>query len=295
MIEKEEVEACKAILGYVLAYNRRFNTNTPLNEIWFRYDDVGVHWRLLDKLERKGLIALKFRTNSGRHFVVPDIEKVKAYIQMYQQQMQALEPSLGKEHDFSNIVGHEKEKLLVKAALETLKNNGWPIHFLFVGPPGSAKSMFLVAFVEAGGKYDSMVTATKAGIRDLLIADVRPYLCVDEIDKASREDTEVFLEILQRGTTTITKSGNRREVEVRKMMVIGTANDIEKVGSALRDRFISIKMRELSKAEKVELTGRTMEEYHLKPEITPPKCCGVDGCVVGSEIASCCLQACCGI
>ena len=270
----DEIEACRAILKYVSEYNQKYNTNTPLNNICFRYDDVGVQWRVLDKLEQRGLIALKYKTNSGRNYVVPDIEKLRMFIEVAetrQQQPDKTQPQQPQEipePDFTNIVGHDEAKTLLSIAIKTLKAGGKPTHFLFVGPPASAKSMFLEAFVEVGGRYVSMISATKTGIRDILAENIPPFLCVDEIDKADRDDTEIFLEILQRGTVTVTVSGKTMTIPVPQMMVLATANNPDRLSLPLKSRFVSICTHELNRDDKIQLTNKTLQEFKITTDMT---------------------------
>jgi len=276
MIDKE-VEACQAILQYIAEYNIKYQCNPPKQpqDIVFQYGDVGVHWGTLMKLAKKHLIDIKWTSNSGAHYYVPDITKLQEYIELAQQQQQTQvpqplqEPQPLKDPDFSDIVGHKEAKEMITFALNALKTKGTPVHILLIGPPASAKSMFLEAFVAAGGRYVSMVSATKAGVRDALTSSIPPYLCVDEIDKAGREDVEIFLELLQRGTITITMSNKTTTVDASKLMVIATANDETKLIAPLQSRFIIIKTRELNTEEKVQLTKQLLDTYKIQTTMNP--------------------------
>jgi len=268
MIE-DEVEACQTILKYIEEYNDKYQCNPPKQpqDIVFQYSDVGVHWGTLMKLSKKRIIDIKWTSNSGAHYYVPDITKLQEYIELAKQP-KIQEPQQLKDPDFSDIIGHEYAKQLINLALTTLKKYGTPVHILLIGPPASAKSMFLEAFVAVGGRYVSMVSATKAGLRDALTSSIPPYLCVDEIDKASREDTEIFLELLQRGTITITMSNKTTTVDAKKLIVIATANDIDKLSQPLKSRFIIVKTRELNKEEKIQLTKQLLETNKIQSSMT---------------------------
>jgi len=265
----DEVNTCKAILQYIAEYNTKYQCDPPKQpqDIVFTYADINADWQTLMKLAKKNLIEIKWKSNSGTHYYVPDIAKLQEYMELAQQP-QIQEPQPLKDPDFSDIVGHETGKKLINLALSAFKATDTPIHILLVGPPASAKSMFLEAFVAAGGRYVSMVSATKAGVRDALTSSIPPYLCIDEIDKASREDTEIFLELLQRGTITITMSNKTTTVDAKKLIVIATANDEDKLSQPLKSRFIVIKTRELNTEEKVQLTKQLLDTNKIQSSMT---------------------------
>ena len=73
-----------------------------------------------------------------------------------------------------------------------------PVHTLLVGPPGVAKSLFLLElsrlprsmFVVGG-------TSTKVGLRDLLVERRPRFLLIDEIEKMGKDDRYHMLEALE--------------------------------------------------------------------------------------------------
>jgi MoxR-like ATPase len=149
---------------------------------------------------------------------------------------------------FGDIIGHEHIKRLFGLALRSDE----PTHILLSGPPGSAKTMFLMSlrqhvkdsyFIDGGN-------ATKAGTIDHLFKNRVPYLLIDEIDKMSPRDQTFLLNLMETGIVTETKYGKTREAEI-KTSVFATCNDPRKLSAPLQSRFFI-----------VELEPYTYEQFH---------------------------------
>lgn len=71
---------------------------------------------------------------------------------------------------FEDIYGYSDIKRYLKMAFKTPK----PISVLFEGPPASAKSMFLEALENIGGRLVVGSKVSKAGLTDILINEQPP-------------------------------------------------------------------------------------------------------------------------
>jgi Holliday junction DNA helicase RuvB len=78
---------------------------------------------------------------------------------------------------FENIIGYEDVKKIFKMSL----NSDKPVHILLVGPPASAKTLFMLEFLKLERSYFTLGShSTKAGMFDYLF-DYRPrYLLVEK-------------------------------------------------------------------------------------------------------------------
>ena len=110
---------------------------------------------------------------------------------------------------FDDLIGHEHVKRLFGLALRSNE----PTYILLSGPPGTAKTMFLLSlrqhlkdsyFVDGG-------TITKAGIIDYLFKSRPHYLLADEIDKMSCRDQTFLLNLMETGIIAETKYGKTRQ------------------------------------------------------------------------------------
>ena len=97
---------------------------------------------------------------------------------------------------FDKIIGYEGIKRTFIRSL----NSDESVHFLLVGPPGHAKTMFLKCIFEAfGGEAFFTVggNASKSGLIDVLF-DMRPkYLLIDEIEHLKLEYQTTLLSLME--------------------------------------------------------------------------------------------------
>jgi Holliday junction DNA helicase RuvB len=92
------------------------------------------------------------------------------------------------DHDslFADIIGYDHIKRLLRMVLDS--NSA--IHVLLVGPPASAKTMFLISLMRhlKNSYFADGTNSTKAGMIEHLIAIKPKYLLIDEIDKMAPKD-----------------------------------------------------------------------------------------------------------
>jgi hypothetical protein len=99
------------------------------------------------------------------------------------------------EVEFKNIQGYDDIKHLVRRALEAKDN----YNLLFVGPPASAKSLFLLGILESkkGVYFDGSNTTNR--ILDVLEEKRPMIICIDELDKMGRQFQEKLLNFMESG------------------------------------------------------------------------------------------------
>jgi Holliday junction DNA helicase RuvB len=157
-----------------------------------------------------------------------------------------------REDIFDDIIGHEDIKRLIGMALRSQEPN----HILLSGPPGSAKTMFLLSlrqhlkdsyFVDGGN-------TTKAGIIDYMFRNRAPYLLIDEIDKMSPRDQTFLLNLMETGIVSETKYGKTRQTEI-KTSVFATCNDPRKLSTPLRSRFFIVELEPYTYEQFCEITA----------------------------------------
>jgi Holliday junction DNA helicase RuvB len=88
-------------------------------------------------------------------------------------------PSLTKsEQLFDSIIGYNDIKRLFNLSFSSEK----PVHILLVGPPASAKTLFMLSCMKLERSYFTLGShSTKSGMMDYLFQKRPRYLVIDEI------------------------------------------------------------------------------------------------------------------
>lgn len=113
-----------------------------------------------------------------------------------------------------------------------------PNHYLLIGPPASAKSLFLEcirqAVPDAEIAFGSRTSA--AGLSDLLFEKHPVILLLDEIDKFRMDALSVLLGLMETGEVIETKSKKTRGVKLNTL-VLAAGNRDDKLPPEIKSRF----------------------------------------------------------
>jgi len=146
---------------------------------------------------------------------------------------------------FDFILGHDQVKDLLWKSINAER----PVHILLVGPPATAKSMFLGELGRLPFSRFALGGSTrKGGLEDYLL-EFRPrYLIIDEIDKMDMRDMSVLLSLMESGIVARLKK-RMREMEKMTTWVFGGANRDNTMWAELKSRFFSVHLKEYSEAD----------------------------------------------
>lgn len=163
---------------------------------------------------------------------------------------------------FRDIKFNDKLKFLLYRAITSEE----PASFLFVGPKGTAKTAFLEGILAAC--YDVLFINSKTTIAGLIETirnnpNIR-IVCFDEVDKildkGEKDDIRGFL---QSGKLTrTTKAHGHVEIEIKNMITLATANNVEKFDGPWLDRFTRIYLPEYTEEQFKEICAFRMPEYN---------------------------------
>ena len=151
---------------------------------------------------------------------------------------------------FDFILGHEQVKDLIWKSLNAER----PVHVLLVGPPATAKSMFLGELARLPFSRFALGGSTrKGGLEDYLL-EFRPrYLIIDEIDKMDMRDMSVLLSLMESGIVARLKK-RMREIESMTTWVFGGANRDTNIWPELKSRFFDVHLKEYSEADFISIS-----------------------------------------
>ena len=164
---------------------------------------------------------------------------------------------------FDDIIGHEHIKRLLRMALES----GSRTHILLVGPPASAKTMFLTSLLQSL-KNEYLVdggNSTRAGMIDYLFENRPRYLLIDEIDKSAPKHQTFLLNLMETGIISETKYRKTRESRM-DVSVFATCNDSRTLSAALQSRFFVVQLEPYSYEQ---FYGITLRLLHDRTKVSP--------------------------
>ena len=145
------------------------------------------------------------------------------------------------------------------------------VHCVLVGPPASGKTMFLLA-IQKNMKDAFFIDATNAsgaGIVDKLFAYPRTKLIlIDVIEKLTKRDQNMLLNLLETGMLVSTKVRKTQEMEFRGIKLFATSNDIEQLSKPLRSRLMEFHLPEYNFDEFREIVVKLAAKgYRINREI----------------------------
>jgi Holliday junction DNA helicase RuvB len=140
---------------------------------------------------------------------------------------------------FDNIVGHGDVKKLFKMSI----SSDMPVHILLVGPPASAKTLFMLECMKLERSHFIVGSqSTKSGMIDYLF-EARPrYLVVDEIEHMPMRDQTALLSLMETGIISEMKYQKTRKTQL-KTWVYATSNGTERMLTPLLSRFVVLRFK----------------------------------------------------
>jgi DNA replicative helicase MCM subunit Mcm2 (Cdc46/Mcm family) len=141
---------------------------------------------------------------------------------------------------FDNIIGYEDIKKLFCLSFESQR----PIHILLVGPPASAKTLFMLGCMKLERSYFTLGThSTKSGMVDYLFEKRPRYMVIDEIEHMPIKDQTVLLSLMETGIIAETKHMKTRNTQL-KTWVFATANETKHMLTPLLSRFMVLHFKQ---------------------------------------------------
>jgi DNA replicative helicase MCM subunit Mcm2 (Cdc46/Mcm family) len=150
---------------------------------------------------------------------------------------------------FDPVIGFDDIKEILQLSINADK----PVHILLVGPPASAKSLFMSCLTKLERSYYAVgSSSTKSGIFDYLFEHRPRYFIIDEIEKMSKRDQASLLGLMESGLLSELKHRQQRMTQL-KTWVFASANDADKLLAPLLTRFTVIHLKPYTKEEFVEI------------------------------------------
>jgi replication-associated recombination protein RarA len=159
-----------------------------------------------------------------------------------------------KHNEFNNIHGYDDIKDIVRRALNAEDN----YNVLFIGPPASAKTLFLLGILECkkGVYFDGSNTTNR--ILDVLERERPKIICIDELDKISRQFQNQLLNFMESGRVDVEEQRKQYHFEIKGAKVFATANDISRISKPLQSRFRKLFLPRYTEQQFIEVSIKVL-------------------------------------
>ena len=164
-----------------------------------------------------------------------------------------------KEIGFENIQGYDDIKDLVKRALDAEGN----YNLLFVGPPASAKTLFLMGILESkkGVYFDGSNTTNR--ILDVLEEKRPKIICIDELDKMPRRFQEKLLNFMESGHIKIDQVRKQYDFTIKGAKVFAACNEITRLSRPLQSRFTCLYLPLYTEEQFLEVSVKVLPKLKI--------------------------------
>ena len=149
-------------------------------------------------------------------------------------------PLTKSEQLFDNIIGYNDVKRLFNLSFSSEK----PVHILLVGPPASAKTLFMLSCMKLERSYFTLGShSTKSGMMDYLFQKRPRYLVIDEIEHMPIKDQTALLSLMETGIIVETKYKKTRDTQL-KTWIFATSNSTDQMLTPLLSRFMVLRFKQ---------------------------------------------------
>jgi len=218
-----------------------FLEGTPHNRYWTN-TDVPVNPTRLYQLETKGILDRVMDTNSTTAYSIINRDELKNTVEQIHNRFdgdrEVINHSFPTEEEldddlFEDVIGYDDIKWLLRRGLTTDDIT----NFLLVGPPGSAKTVFLLCIRELqDAVFVPGSDSSSAGFLEALFENKPKYVLIDEVDDMSTENQKSMSSYMETGIAKETKYNKTREMKINAK-TFGSANNLGPIQDHILDRF----------------------------------------------------------
>jgi DNA polymerase III delta prime subunit len=164
-----------------------------------------------------------------------------------------------KNNEFYNIHGYDDIKDIVRRALDAEDN----YNLLFIGSPASAKTLFLLGILESkkGVYFDGSNTTNR--ILDVLEQERPKIICIDELDKMSRQFQNQLLNFLGSGRIKVDQQRKSYDFEIKGAKVFATCNEINRLSKPLQSRFRRLHLPPYTEEQFLDVAAKVLPKLKI--------------------------------
>jgi MoxR-like ATPase len=148
---------------------------------------------------------------------------------------------------------------LVRRALDAEDN----YNLLFVGPPASAKTLFLLGILESkkGVYFDGSNTTNR--ILDVLDEKRPKIICIDELDKMPRQFQEKLLNFMESGRIKVDQMRKQYDFKIKGAKLFAACNEIRRLSTPLQSRFRRLYLPSYTEEQFLEVSTKVLPKLKI--------------------------------
>ena len=252
------------VLKDIVEYEKKIDSQRKYWKYW-EWIEVGVDPKYLRELAKYKLLDV-YSTSRRREYRLKDWRAVEKALQLYD--VQKLYPETVEEkipEDLFDIIeGYDDLKELIKMSLQTDE----PVHVLFIGPPATAKTLFLLEIARLPrSRYFLASQTTKVGLVEFILEHRPKYVIIDELDKMKPDDYSALLSIAETGKISSAKH-NISVDETVKVWFYAAANNENRIPREVLSRFLRVYLKEYDNETYVRVVTRLLvKREKLEPAV----------------------------
>ncbi|MGB8933730.1 MAG: ATP-binding protein, partial [Candidatus Nitrosopolaris sp.] len=164
-----------------------------------------------------------------------------------------------KEIGFEKIQGYDDIKHIVRRALDAEDN----YNLLFIGPPASAKTLFLLGILESreGVYFDGSNTTNR--ILDILKEKRPKIICIDELDKMPRQFQDKMLNFMESGHIKVDQIRKQYDFKIKGTKVFAACNEITRLSRPLQSRFRRLHLPPYTEEQFLEVSTKVLPKLKI--------------------------------
>jgi MoxR-like ATPase len=164
-----------------------------------------------------------------------------------------------KDTEFKNIYGYDDIKDIIKRSLESEDS----YNLLFVGPPTSAKTLFLLGIIEykKGVYFDGSNTTNR--ILDVLEAKRPKIICIDELDKMPKQFQDKLLNFMESGHIKVDQMRKQYDFTIKGAKVFAACNEITRLSRPLQSRFRRLYLPSYTEEQFLEVSIKVLPKLKI--------------------------------
>lgn len=234
-----------------------FLEDTPHNRYW-ENTDVPVNPTRLHHLETVGVLDRVLDTNSTTAYSINDREEMKEQVteinDRYDGDKEVIHHNFPTEEEldediFEDVIGYDDIKWLLRRGLTTDEIT----NFLLVGPPGSAKTVFLLCIRRLqDAVFVPAADSSSAGFLEAMFEHKPKYVLLDEVDDMNADNQKSLSSYMETGIVKETKYEKSREMEINAK-TFGSANSTSPIQDHILDRFTVLQFDKYTRDEFIEV------------------------------------------